>query len=123
MPPPGGGDGVGGGVVGGGVVGGGVVGGGVAGGGVVGGGGVGGGVVGGGVVGGGVDAVTTSVRSSVTSGLTPFLAVSVTLYVPAASGSGVPLITPVVESSFRPSGSVPWIRLTVGGGVPVRTGV
>jgi hypothetical protein len=90
---------------------------------VVGGGVVGGGVVGGGVVGG--SALTVSVRASVASGLTPFLAVSVRLYglSVAVPGSGVPLITPVAGSSFSPAGSVPWIRLTVGGGVPVRTGV
>ena len=63
-----------------------------------------------------------SVTGSVASGLTPFLAVRVTVYVLAVPAAGVPLITPVAESSCRPTGSVPWTRLTVGAGVPVRTG-
>jgi len=63
-----------------------------------------------------------SVTASVASGLTPFLAVSVTVYVLAVPAAGVPLITPVAESSCRPAGSAPWLRLTTGAGVPVRTG-
>jgi hypothetical protein len=55
-------------------------------------------------------------------GLMPLLAVNPMEYVPAVPASGVPLITAVLGSSFSWGGSVPALRLTVGGGVPVKIG-
>ena len=60
---------------------------------------------------------------SVASGVMPFWAVRVMPYVLSVPGAGVPLITPVAGFNCRPAGKVPALTLTVGAGIPVRTGV
>ena len=63
-------------------------------------------------------ALTVSVSGNVASGTIPFAAVSVMAYVFSVPDAGVPLIIPVAGSSCWLEGSVHWLRLTVGGGVP-----
>jgi len=67
--------------------------------------------------------LTTSVTLIVTFGLMPLLAVNVMGYWSAEPVAGLPLIAPVLGFNSSPSGSFPALKLTVGGGVPVRIGL
>ena len=58
-----------------------------------------------------------SVYVAVESGAVPLLAVTVKVNDPLVVG--VPEITPVVASSWRPAGSEPVVTVNVGAGVPV----